>query len=86
MKGEFKGGFGMRFFGCGLKGLKWKGGEEGRGGAGETLETLPGRGAAHVSRRNMGAVGPSGFGRDLLDVSPHAEQLPIFLALSIGKW
>ena len=41
-------------------------------------QTRTGWGAAHVTRRNMGAVGPSGCGRDLFDESPHAEGLPHF--------
>ena len=32
----------------------------------------------------MGAVGPNGCGRDLFDESPHAEELPPFLAWSIA--
>ena len=40
-------------------------------------------GAAHVARRDMGAVGPSGCGR-VFDESLHAEELPLFLAWSIA--
>ena len=47
-------------------------------------QTRTARGAAHVARRDMGAVGPSGCGRDLFDESPHAEELPLFLAWSIA--